>query len=440
MKGKTARRIAATVVALASTALVLSACTGTGSDSKAGSRLELLDEPATINVTWWGSDARAELTTKAIDLFEKKYPNITVEGQFKDWNGYWDALATSTAAGDSADVLAMDELYLASYADRGALLDLGTASNLINTSKFSKESLATGQVGDVQYAVPTGVAAYALIANVDLFKKYGVDLPDDTTWTWNDLADVAKELTDASGGAIQGVGNIGGFDAGSVKYWARSLGGEVFDADGNVTLDPKALVKMWKFIMSVQASGAGTAPSTLVEQFGAGLAGSGVALNTAAMQTFYNTQITAVQAASGQNLVLLQLPKTGKTKPDSLKPSMYWAASSQSKHPAEAAAFINFMLNDPGAAKILGTDRGITANTTLREQLKTIFTPLDKVAIEYQDGLTPGTTPVVTPNGASGFEAILQRYTQEVLFGQTTPEAAAKAFIKELQGEIDAAK
>jgi multiple sugar transport system substrate-binding protein len=45
----------------------------------------------------------------------------------------------------------------------------------------------------------------------------------------------------------------------------------------------------------------------------------------------------------------------------------------------------------------------------------------------------------VTPNGASGIEAILQRYTQEVLSGQTQPLDAAKAFIDELQAEIDAA-
>jgi multiple sugar transport system substrate-binding protein len=54
--------------------------------------------------------------------------------------------------------------------------------------------------------------------------------------------------------------------------------------------------------------------------------------------------------------------------------------------------------------------------------------------------VTPGESPVVTPNGGSGIEPELQRYSQDVYFGKTSPEAAAKAFIKELQGEIDAAK
>jgi multiple sugar transport system substrate-binding protein len=45
----------------------------------------------------------------------------------------------------------------------------------------------------------------------------------------------------------------------------------------------------------------------------------------------------------------------------------------------------------------------------------------------------------VTPNGASGVEAILKRYTEEVLFGRSTPQQAAEKFIAELQAEIKAA-
>ncbi|MEU6247893.1 hypothetical protein [Glycomyces sp. NPDC047010] len=45
----------------------------------------------------------------------------------------------------------------------------------------------------------------------------------------------------------------------------------------------------------------------------------------------------------------------------------------------------------------------------------------------------------MTPNGASGIEPMLQRYTQEVLFDDTAPDDAAQAFIDELQAEIDAA-
>src|SRR5687768_6148750 len=65
------RRLVATAGAVAAAAaLVLSGCS-TG--AAAGGNLELSEEPVTLNVTWWGSDARAELTNEAIAAFEEEY-------------------------------------------------------------------------------------------------------------------------------------------------------------------------------------------------------------------------------------------------------------------------------------------------------------------------------------------------------------------------------
>ncbi|ONI92594.1 hypothetical protein ALI22I_03125 [Saccharothrix sp. ALI-22-I] len=431
------RRIA--IGAVVSLSLVLTACSGGGS-SNAGADLELSDKPVTIRATWWGADARAKLTNDAIAAFQKKYPNIKVEGQYKDWGGYWDALATTTAAKDSADVVQMDELYLASYADRGALYDLGKAKKIVNTSQFDNEALATGQVGGTQYALPIGVGVLSVVVNADLFKKYGVDLPDDKTWTWDDYARIAKELTTKSGGEIHGAAGAPGFDAGSLKYWARQDGGDLFGKDGNVSLKPQSLVKMWKFGLDLISSEASVKASTMVEDQTAGITAASLATGKAAIGSAYNTQITALQKAAGADLRLLQMPRAGDTKANFFKPSMYWAVSSQSEHPAEAAAFVDFMLNNQEAADVLKTERGIPANKEMRGHLEAGLTGSDKAAVEYMNAVTPGEAPVVTPNGGSGIEPMLQRYSQEVYFNKTSPEAAAEAFIKELQGEVDAAK
>ncbi|MEU4770114.1 extracellular solute-binding protein [Actinosynnema sp. NPDC023794] len=425
------------VGAVAALALVLTACSGGGS---AGSDPELSDKPVTIRVTWWGADTRAKLTNEAIAAFQQKHPNIKVEGQYKDWAGYWDALATTTAARDSADVVQMDELYLASYADRGALYDLGKVKKIVDTSQFDDEALATGQVGGTQYALPIGVGVLAVVVNADLFKKYGVELPDDKTWTWDDYARIAKELTTKSGGEIRGVGGAPGFDAGSLKYWARQDGGNLFDEDGNVSLKPQSLVKMWEYGLELISTEAGVSASTMVEDQTAGFTAGSFATGKAAIGTIYNTQITALQKAAGADLRLLQQPHVEGADADFFKPSMYWAVSSQSEHPAEAAAFVDFMLNEQEAADILKTERGIPANKAIRAHVEAGLTGNDKAAVEYMNAVTPGEAPVVTPNGGSGIEPMLQRYTQEVYFDKTSPEAAAEAFIKELQREVDAAK
>lgn len=424
------RGIGASAVALPG----LAAC-GTGG----GGDMELSDEPVTIRMTWWGADVRADLTDQAIAAFEAEHPNITVKGEFKDWAGYWDALATTTAANDSPDVIQMDELYLSSYGDRGTLLDLGDASDFLDTSGFDESTLETGQIDGAQYAIPIGAGMLASVVNADLFTQYGVAMPDDTTWTWEDYAAIANELTEKSGGAINGSGVTGGTDAGSIRYWARLHGNELYGEDGDVTLDPAVLAALWQYNLDLVASGGVESPAQSVESQSAGIEGGSLATGKIAMGFAYNTQITPLLAASGADLRLLQLPGNAEAAANFIKPSMYWAISSQSEHPAEAATFVDFLVNHEAAADILGTERGIPANPAMREHVAADLDEGGKLAVDYMESAAAGPAVVVTPNGGSGFDPMIQRYTQEVLFGERTPQEAAEAFIDELKTEIDAA-
>lgn len=412
----------------------LAAC-GTGG----GGDVELSDEPVTIRMTWWGADTRAELTEQAIAAFQKEHPNITVKGEFKDWNGYWDALATTTAANDSPDVIQMDELYLASYGDRGTLLDLADTSDFLDTSAFEAATLETGQIDGAQYAIPIGAGMLASVVNADLFAQYGVDLPDDTTWTWDDYAAIANELTEKSGGAINGSGLTGGTDAGSIRYWARLHGNELYGENGDVTLDPAVLASLWEYNLGLAESGGIESAAQSVESQSAGIEGGSLATGKIAMGFGYNTQITPLLAASGADLRLLQLPGNVEAAANFIKPSMYWAISSQSDHPAEAATLIDFLVNHEAAADILGTERGIPANPAMREHVAADLDEGGKLAVDYIESAVAGPAVVVTPPGGSGFDPMIQRYTQEVMFGERTPQDAAEAFIDELKSEIDAA-
>jgi multiple sugar transport system substrate-binding protein len=412
----------------------LAAC-GTGG----GGDVELSDEPVTIRMTWWGADTRAELTDQAIAAFQKEHPNITVKGEFKDWAGYWDALATTTAANDSPDVIQMDELYLASYGDRGTLLDLADTSDFLDTSGFETATLETGQIDGAQYAIPIGAGMLASVVNADLFAQYGVELPDDTTWTWDDYAAIANELTEKSGGAINGSGLTGGTDAGSIRYWARLHGNELYGENGDVTLDPAVLASLWEYNLDLAESGGIESAAQSVESQSAGIEGGSLATGKIAMGFGYNTQITPLLAASGADLRLLQLPGSAEAAANFIKPSMYWAVSSQSEHPAEAATLVDFLVNHEAAADILGTERGIPANPAMREHVAADLDEGEQLAVAYIESATAGPSVVVTPAGGSGFDPMIQRYTQEVMFGERTPQEAAEAFIDELKSEIDAA-
>lgn len=432
MRREVSRR---TVLFAVPAALALSACSGNG-----GGSTELSNEPVTLRFTWWGSDARHERTQQVIKLFQDKHKNITVKGEFKEWNGYWDSLATTAAAQEAPDLIQMDELYLASYAERGALLDLSKVRDHLDTSALSKDVLATGQVDGKQYAIPTGLTAYSMVVNTDLLKQYGVDVPDDDTWSWDDLKEIGKKISAAGGGKVTGVQSWG-FDMGGLNIWTRQSGGRLFDDDGNVSVKPAVLADYWGYLVDLAKEKIAPDPAVTVERATASLDQSGTATNTAAFGTWWNTQLTSLAAASGQKLELLKIPGEADAKQRGTyhKPSMYWSIFSRSKHPGEAALLVDFLANSEEAAEVMLTDRGVPVNEKIRSAIQSKLDPADQAAVEYLNDVTVSAPPRVTPNGASNIEKILQRYTEQVLFGQLPADQAATSFIKELQAEIDAA-
>ena len=415
----------------------LAACGGGGGDAGG----EIAKDAVKLRFTWWGSDARHKRTQQAIDLFTKKYPNITISGEFKEWNGYWDSLATTVAANDAPDIIQMDELYLASYAERGALLDLGTAAKHLKTDGIDAAALDTGKVDGKQYAIPTGVAAYAMVANTTLLDQYRIPLPDDTTWTWDDLKRIGTEISKASGGKVTGVQSWG-FDTGGLNIWARQAGATLYDTAGKVSIPPAVLADFWQYLLGLAKEGVAPAPSVTVERAGAPLDQSGTATNTSVFGSWWTNQLPSLSTASGQTLKLLRLPTNGQpaaAQSPYYKPSMFWSVSSRSKQPAEAALFVDFLLNTTDAGDVLQADRGVPSNGTVRAAVVAKLGETDKAAAGYVDALQVGAAPRVTPNGASAVEAILKRHTEEVLFERQTPQKAAESFIAELQKEIDAA-
>ncbi|KJL47271.1 putative ABC transporter substrate-binding protein YesO [Microbacterium hydrocarbonoxydans] len=424
-------------IVAASLALGLAGCgLGTAGD---GASTELSDEPVTIRMYWWGGDARHQRTQEVIDLFEKKHPNITVEAEFSDWNAYWEKLATSTAGKNSPDVIQMDQLYLASYADRGALADLRDLD--ISTKGMEESVLGMGESDGGLYAVPISTSAMATFVNTDLLDQIGVPLPDNTdSWTWDEYEAWAQSVTQA---APQGV--YGGSLAQNefmLQLFARQNGDELF-ADGDIAIDPETVEAFFQLALDSTKSGASAPASTWAETSGLALDQQPLSVGTVATTFATATQVSAYSQASGANLELVPIPtvKGGEKDADYFKAGMYWSVSSQSKHPAEAAALIDFFLNDPEAVKIIGTERGLPAISSTLDLIGDDLTPEESKAVAFSDSRLPflGDAPAIVPNGASDVDAVIVRYMQDVLFERQTPADAAKGFIADITQSIASA-
>jgi multiple sugar transport system substrate-binding protein len=426
---------ALTALALATTLLAASACggdSGGASSSSDGGKV-------TLRFTWWGSDTRTKLTQQVIDAYQKDHPNVTIKGEFGEWSGYWDKLATTVAANDAPDIIQMDEKYLREYADRGALLDLKKADGL-DTGKFEPDTLSAGEFDGGLYGLNAGINSFAVVVNPAAFKTAGVAIPDDTTWTWDDYARIAAEITTKTGGKITGTGTLGGNEAG-LNLWARQNGESLWTKDGKLGVSPEKTTDFFKYILKLRDAKAIPSAEAVSQDMNASLDQSAFATGKLAMSFIWSNQLNAFSKASGQQLKLLRIPSADGKAADNgsyYKGSMFWSISSRSKHQKEATEFVNYLANSTAAGDVLLAERGVPPNTEIRAAVTSKLKPADAASAKFiQDiGKELGDPSPAPPVGGGQVEKIIQRYTTEVLFGRQAPEAAAKAFLDEVNGEL----
>lgn len=396
-------------------------------------------EPVTLRFSWWGGDTRHEYTQELIDIYEGDNPHVTIEPEFTDWSGYWDRLATSVAGGDTPDIIQHEIRFIREYADRGVLADLNDfVGEELDVSALDQEMLTAGTVGDAMYAIPTGVNAFSVVVDPVAFEQAGVEIPDDTTWTWEDFVDIGAQITEATGGEIYGAQDKG-FNEANLEVFLRQNGESLYNEDGTgLGFSPETMAEWWQISLDQRDRGATPPASITVELEAGGIDTALVATNEGAMGFWWSNQLGGLTEASGRDLQLLRFP--GGSEGMFLKPAMFWSLSADTEHPEEAARFLDFLLNDERVAEIMLTDRGLPVNLGLRESITGALDPANQHAAEFVSaiGEEAAPPPGVPPLGAGDIQAILIRLNEEVLFDQLSVEDAVQAFIDEANTAIGA--
>lgn len=428
---KRTARLTAVLAGITAASIALAGCAGTS-------------EPAaeeggdvTLRFAWWGSDARHTATQAAIEAFEEANPGITVEAEFGDWGGYWDRLATQTAGGNAPDVMQMSDAYLAEYAGRGVLLPLGGLSE-IDISGLDAGGVASGQVNGEVYALQAGANFPAVLANPALFEAAGIEMPDDTTWSWDDYITLAADLTKAGVGAV-GTDAIIGDPVTNASLLQN--GDSLFTADGKVGFEKDGLTEFFERVSELTASGAAPAASVITEQMVLSPDQWGIATGKSAMGFVWSNLLTTIEGSLGSELKLLRLPSDTKESGLYLRGAMYYAISAGTKHPAESAKLIDFLLNDEAAADELLAERGLPLNTSIREYIADKVSDPEQrlIAFTVDNADALGTAPSVPAVGGGTYDQVIQRGVSDVLFGTLTPKEASERVHSELTDLLTAA-
>src|SRR3954469_19100343 len=178
----------------AATTMGLTACGG--GDSGGGSS----DDSANLQFAWWGNEVRNKNTAAAIAAYTKANPKVKVSQQPGEFASYWDKLATQTAGNKAPDIIQMDMAYISEYGKRKALLDLEKYG--ADVSKFVEGSVDSGRIDGKLVGINAGINSPTIMANPKIFQQAKVEMPDDKTWTWDQLRELSSEVTAKAGGGI----------------------------------------------------------------------------------------------------------------------------------------------------------------------------------------------------------------------------------------------
>jgi multiple sugar transport system substrate-binding protein len=429
---------------LAIVPFVLSACSTpaaptTAPAQQAASTPAASGEQVQMRFAWWGSQDRHDRTIKVINLFQQQHPNITISYEFAGFQDYFTKMTTQATGGGLPDLMQQDYATITQWNSNNLLMPLDdfVSSGAINLSDVPKASIDGGRINGKLIAVNLGNNSQTVALDVAAFQKAGVALPAQS-WSWDDFEQTAMQLHQKLG--IWGIGS-GMSDIQLWKSLYLGYGQWAFTTDGKGLgySDDRKYVDYLKMLQRLQDAGAAPSQQEDIAQYRtASVESTPIVPGKSAMQYFWSNQVVAAWTAAGADrkfqLTHLPRPKGGQAE-NYLKPSQFISITTQSKHPKEAAMFIDFMTNDVEANKILLGERGVPISPKIQEAIKPLLTPAQLEAQNYLARVEKDNSPLPPPDPAAQSKLndnlFLPQLVDPVLLKQTPPEAAISQFRKD---------
>jgi multiple sugar transport system substrate-binding protein len=428
------KKMRAFLVSLVSVFLLvgLVACSsGENSEKASGDSPKEKDEKVEIRFTWWGDTKRHELYNSIVDRFEEQYPNIKVKREFGGWPEYWEKLTTQIAGGNAPDVVSMHQFYVADYARRNALLELSeyVKEDTIRQGNFPESVVNSGKVDDKLYMIAQGVTMSGLVYNKALFDQLGVEYPKQG-WTYDDFTAKVLELKS------KGIWGVQDFSGGQLqpnfRYFARSNGQDLFTDDGKLGFEKETLVKWWTMWDELRKAEAIPDAATGTEYQSAPLEQNlFVTGKTAIHQIPANQLYLYQQQFTDGELEMVSMPTVAGGKQGEYIEGAYLSIAAKSKHPKEAAQFIDFFVNEQKALELFKVEQGSPGSTEMADFVKPLLEPAQSKAVEFiQTAVQDASTAPYSPTGVTELEAAFKDIASAISFGKMSVEEAVEEFMK----------
>ena len=372
-----------------------------------------------------GTDLMAEYTAE--------HPNITFEARGVPFPELDSTQLAAMEAHQGPDIMIVNSVTVGSFIDRGYLLPLNDLieANGLDTSIFYEGMLNSAVFNGQIYGLPIDTGTRLLYYNKQMFADAGLEPPT----SWDELQDVAVQMTDAENG-------IYGFVATSGErwLWLYEHAGMYAAANGLKFVNDDATECVLNQGDNVQAI-----------QYWVDFYNSG-ALSQDALMTGTGAER---EQAFGNNQAAMYLggfwsagtleSDYGMTYPDdygivvlegsagigSSTGGWIFTITRDSQHPQEAFDFIAWILGDPerlaNFTGLMPATAGASALTLEGEFFDPFKELLESPNTRHPIPLNPG-----LPEQAE----VLRNVTQSAILGEMTAQEAADSFCQQIKGTL----
>lgn len=391
----------------------------------------------TIRFAWWGNAERQELIGNFAKTFEESRDGVTVQIEPSEYSGYTDKLSVMAAGQNLPDVFWMPANQVATFAARDVLLDTETlADGVLDLSQFDPAQVEEWKIDGKQYAPVYTQYSPATQIDTTALEAVGItEVPDDESWTWDDLGDLAVEYANAADGETWGIANMASFYQ-HAHLWIRQQGAEAFTADGEIGFDVDALGSWFAWWQKYTDAG-GVMPKKVSggqEQWTQ--TGHKTALYLVQLNQFIDNQAYS----SDHELNLVKSPTLpGATEDYQFLYYTRLCIAANSQNAPLAGEFVNFMLNDPSAAEAVGLASGIPSNPVLAQAVADLGDPTATKVLEIQDRIStqPMRPRPEPPVGGSSWQSLVETAADDIFNGGVPIDEAVQAGLDELQATLD---
>ncbi|GHA36572.1 ABC transporter ATP-binding protein [Devosia pacifica] len=395
-------------------------------------------QQAMLRLIFWGGQPRADRTYGVTDLYTEANPDVSIDGEFLGWEDYWTKLATQTAGGNAPDICQMDYRYIVEYARRNTLVPLDEyVGGVLDLSNFDEDQIDGGRIDGSLYGISLGSNAGSTLYNATALSNAGIEI-DPMSMTYPELLEAGARFAEAQDG-MKLLSDGSGVEL-LLENWLRQKGKALYTAEGEPAFEASDLIEWFQLWNELRAADA--CVSAEVQAADVGPAQTSV-LTTGQAATAFKTsnQLVAFQEINEDNIDIAIYPKISEdsTGGHYRKPSMFFSVTSSSQDPEAAAHFINFFVNDIEAGRILGVERGIPADSEVRQAIAPELDEKSRAALEFVANLgeLAGPLPPPPPPAAGEIEKALITKSQEVAFGMQSPEDAGQAFFDEVNSILE---